>query len=731
MKRRDRKQVFQQQGQQQHPASGGSPPENDQQQPEKSDPKEKVNDDTSELAAVASLISKIKRAKGKDSEDFKRIRENVNFAAGIQWPGQKKMQDVRYIVNIVNRIVQSKTAQLYAKNPTAEFQRRPRLDYQIFDGRLETLMPIVQAASMVGPQGLPPQAMATLMDFSNGVMLKKMIDKVGKTLEILFQTSMDEIDDDNADFLTQAKQAVRRAVTTGVAYCLVSFVRESDTAVTSSGPASTIANRAAKAEEMLKELNSGKIDETKPSFQGLKDLLSSLAHDVAGSIQNPDTNERLIFDFIPATGIITDPKCKNLKHFIGAKWIAIEITMDVDDVKAIFDVDPDFSPQKSAQYMAGEKPTNWISKPQNAGAADKTKNCTVWRVLNKSNRTECYVCDGYKKYLKAPEVLSPPVRGFWPIATLSFNDVETEDGAEASKYPPSDVQLMRDAQKELNRSRNQLKKHRKGNSPKWIVAKGTLTTGDKEAIMDSDTNGVIELEGVLPGTKMNEVIQPVPQMPIEPLVYDSTTEQQDIQMSTGGGGMLPPQRGKRGPTATAATLEAQEDMSITQSNVEDLDAFLTDIARIGGELWLQEGSEDVVKKKVGPGAVWPTTPTTREDFINQIFLRTKAASSGRPNQAVEIRNWQILGPMLMQMGANPQSLVRETIRRLGDNLDPEMFFPLQAPQPNNQVAAGGQHQPSQQQEHEPGRTGPPQQARPGPGQNTAATPQRNAMVQRN
>lgn len=696
-------------------------------------------EETAEKSAVSSLTSQIRKWKAKWSEDFKRMRENMNFVAGIQWPGQKKVQDVRYTCNITNRIVQAKTAQLYAKNPTAEWQRRPRMEYQLFDGKLESLLPIVQAGSMVGMQNLPLQAQAVLADFAHGQQQKNLIDKVGKTLEILFQRSMDEVDEDNGDFLTSAKQCVRQAVITGVGYCMPTFVRDSDTTIISQGLADTIANRSARAQKALEKLSSGELDETKPGYSGLRSLLLSLAADVAGNIQSPDVNERIVFDWLPSTSVIPDTKCRNLKHFVGAKKLAIEYSLDIDDVKAIFDVDKDFTPQKSTDRMAGEKETNWISKPGPVGQTEKAKTCTVWHVLDKATGTHCYVCDGYDKYLQEPEVIAPMVRGFWPISVLTFNDVVVEPGCDASIFPPSDVQLIRDTQREWNRSRNQLRKHRKANSPKWMVPKGTLTSGDKDALMSSDTNAVVEVEGILPGTKVGDVIQPVPQLPVEPLVYDSGTMQQDLSMSIGNiAGMTQAPRGKKSATATAATLEAQEDMSVNQSNVEDVDAFLTDIARMSGELWMLEGSPDVVKRVVGPGAVFPTLPTTREDFINQIFLRTKAASSGRPNQAVEVRNWQILGPMLLQMGANPQGLVRETVRRLGDNLDPEQFFPLQPMQPNNQVAAGGQHQPSEQQEHEPGRTQPPQQGRPGPGsspssqqQQAQSTPQRQAMVQRN
>jgi hypothetical protein len=129
-----------------------------------------------------------------------------------------------------------------------------------------------------------------------------------------------------------------------------------------------------------------------------------------------------------------------------------------------------------------------------------------------------------------------------------------------------------------------------------------------------------------------------------------------------------------------------------------------------------EMQQDTVMRIVGPGAVWPQQPQTREEFVNQIYLTTKAASSGRPNKAVDLRNWQIIAPILQASGANPMFMVRETLRRLDDQLDAEQAFPLIPQQPPQQQApAGGQHQPSEQEQHEPGVNKPPAQQRPGPG----------------
>lgn len=65
---------------------------------------------------------------------------------------------------------------------------------------------------------------------------------------------------------------------------------------------------------------------------------------------------------------------------------------------------------------------------------------------------------------------------------------------------------------------------------------------------------------------------------------------------------------------------------------------------------------------------WPQL--TLAEIAGEIYLDVEAGSSGKPNQAVEINNWQQMLPFLIQMpGINPMWLAKETIRRLDDRLD--------------------------------------------------------------
>jgi hypothetical protein len=130
-------------------------------------------------------------------------------------------------------------------------------------------------------------------------------------------------------------------------------------------------------------------------------------------------------------------------------------------------------------------------------------------------------------------------------------------------------------------------------------------------------------------------------------------------------------------TATNTMIAEQAHRSVTSSDIDGLDDALTEVAKIGGELAIREFSKQTVERIVGIGAVWPETQ--KDDYLNSIEFEVVAASSGRPNKAVEIANWERLAPILLNSGANPMAVVKETIKRLDDRIEPADFYPTQPP----------------------------------------------------
>lgn len=660
-------------------------------------------------AAVKRWLAKVKRAKNKWEPDMKRMKQDIAFAIGYQRLEQQSLETEEYTCNLVLRNVNQKVAALYARNPDAEWQQRERMYYQLWDGKMETM----QQLAMKAAAGVPmmPQDMALIQDYNQGYQTEQGIAKVGETLQKAYQYQIDEHD---PDFKLSMKSLVRRVATCGVGFVRVSFVREIDP-LTSEGLGNSVVDQAKMLHTLMEELQDCSTDD--PKYEQVKSLMASMQATLDGSMTTFDLNERLSFDFLPATNVIVDENCRNLKGFVGCRWIAIEYILPLSEVNAYFEIDIEAS-DVNKQYR-GDGQVEEMNKGDKLNEEPVEPKVCVIEILDKQAKSCFYMMEGYKNYLKEPYPLEPEVKGFWPVFTLMFNDVETVADSQATIYPPSDVFLMRHPQKEFNRIREELRKHRNANAAKYLTKKGVLTEGDKDKLENADSNAVIELEGLIPNEDVSKALTPMAHDNIVPgdQRYDAAPMFQDILMSVGA------QEANLGPpnpqgTATGQSIAEQSRSVGIASNIDDLDDFLCQLAEAGGSLLLQEMSRETVIQIVGPGAAWPDGPD-RQNFLNEIYLKVAAGSSGRPNKAMDMQNWQMMVPLLMQAGANPQFIVRETIKRTDDKLNPQDAFPLTPPQtqgasprPSGGPQSNGGKRPTNQPPANQGRPGPGQISRP-------------------
>jgi len=386
--------------------------------------------------------------------------------------------------------------------------------------------------------------------------------------------------------------------------------------------------------------------------------------------------EGLVFDFPESASVIVDPMCRQLRGFVGASWIAHELFLTPDEVKEIYNVD--LKDQYRTYDMKGRltgpndpyKQRTSYDEINGEGAPDGL--VQVYEVYDRKAGLQYCMADGYDDFLREP--MSPDVRveTFWPIFALVFNEVEHKDNL----YPPSDVSLLLPMQHEYNRARQGLREHRRANRPKYAAPAGVLEDADKEKLATHPANAVIELQALAAGQKVNDVIQPVGQIGIDPNLYEVKTIFDDIQLVVGAqeaqfGGLSK-------ATATETSIAESARMSSLGANVDELDSFMSEVARAAGQVLLLEMSLDEVKKIAGPGAVWPEM--TREDVMEEVFLEIEAGSTGKPNRAAELANIERIMPFLLQIpGIDPKWLAKELLKRLDDKLDLTTAFAEKIP----------------------------------------------------
>jgi hypothetical protein len=597
---------------------------------------------------VKQWLDNIENAKGHHRKAFKKMRDDIKFAKGQQWPEQSD-GDERYVVNLVQRHIQQRVAALYAKNPKVVAKRKKRMEFSYWDETPEALQ-----TAMMGAQMGDPQSMQVMQDVMEGRQRRMMIDKVGKTLEILFAHYMSE---PVPNFKLQTKQLVRRVNTCGVGYIKLGYQRMMGRSPEVNARIQDFSDRLATLKRMTEEQAEGEFQDTSAEAAELTAMLDAVTNQ-----QEIVLREGLVFDFPKSWSIIVDPACVQLKGFVGAGWVAQEFMFTEDEIEEIYEIDVSDSgarPYYQRASASSKDNDSWTDQQPKGGS--EPAHYRVYEIYDKRHGLMLTVCEGCEEFLSQPKAPDVFIEQFFPFFALTFNDIEDECGI----YPDSDVRLLRPMQLEYNRARNTLREHRIANRPAYTAPKGVLPESDKGKLADHETSELIELS-VPPGTDMRSVIQPLAKVPIDPAVYDTMPFFDDIQKSVGS------QEANFGGTSGAAATEVSvaegSRMATIQSNIDDMDDFLSQLARTGGQIMLDQMTKETVMRIVGPGAVWPDV--SRADLVEEMYLDVEAGSSGRPNKAYELANYERIAPTLLQIpGIRPSWLAKQGLVRLDDNLD--------------------------------------------------------------
>lgn len=629
-------------------------------------------------ALVGATIDAIKQAKKHWQPALKRMREDQDFCYGKQW--SKNQDERRYQANITLRTIAQRVAFLYAKNPKAVAKRREMMLNTVWDGTQTQLQSLQQAAAaaMGGAMGGGPppdpmtmmplmqQGMAIAQDATNVHENEVLLDRVSKTLELLYEY---EVKQQLHPFKQLMKMTVRRACTVGVAYVKLGFERVMQKRPDVVAKLSDINERLGTLERLAADMADGETDPNSAEMEQLRLMLKDLM-----AQEEFPAREGLVFDYPSSFSIIPDTKCIKLRGFLGCDWVAEEYILSPNEVKEIYSVDV------GKNYTSYKRPDGGadittrangmlqlLPAQQMKGKGADKQCCCVWELYNRKDGMVYVVCDGWPDFLREPASPDTPLDRFWPWFTLTFNEVEHEDEI----YPPSDVRLMRDMQLDYNRSRQGMREHRRAARPKTVTAAGALDDEDLQKLESHPNNAVLELNGLQPGQKVEDLLQPFTGPKIDPNMYDVNPYFEDVMRTTGV------QEANLGPTnadtATQSQIAEASRVTTMDSNIDDLDDLLTHLAKYGGQLLLSNVSADTVKRVVGPGAVWPEL--TKQQISEEIWLEVKAGSSGKPNQAVDIANAQKIYPLLMQIpGIDPEFLARDLIERLDDKLDLTQAF---------------------------------------------------------
>lgn len=665
-------------------------------QTETDDSTSELNVDPARKALVKKWCAIVKEDKEHWKDDFKRMDECVQIAA--EGADKEWVDAGKYVVPITNRHINQAVATLYARNPKAVAKRKQKLLYTVWDEDPATLAAAMQKAAQpigVDEMGQPivdPNAAAIVEEVMQAKQQMLMYDRLGRTMGLLFDYFLDEQD---TGYKEQIKATVRRAKVTLVGYIKLGFQRQLKIRPELDAQIADVTSQIARIEALMLEAREEPMDPESSDVEELRLLLADLQ-----SKREVIVREGPVLSFPASKEIIPDRKTRHLKTFAGAGHVAHEFKMTPDRIEEVYGVD--VCKGGYQHYRKEGAKTD----------SDKDEAC-VWEIWDKRNQQVLTVCEGYPDFLREPAEPDVKIERFWPIFPLVLNE------AEGRVYPISDVWAVRHMQREYNNSREGLRNHRVANQPKYLARKSMLSDTDKMKLSTAAAHEVLEIDGLRPEDKPADFLPPMQHAPIDPALYETESQFQDIQRAVGS--QEANFGGTSGATATESSIAENSRMSASADNIDDLDTMLTQLARAMGQLMLLELDIQTVREIAGPGAVWPQAQPSREEIAKDLLLEIEAGSSGRPNKAADLANLERAAPTVIQLpGFNPEPLAKKYARLLDIDLADAyvqgapsivaMNGMAQAPMgagadpnrnPNNQGAQGGDNAP-QPAGNEPG-----------------------------
>jgi hypothetical protein len=490
--------------------------------------------------------------------------------------------------------------------------------------------------------------------------------KIGKTLELLYDYNIQE---QTHSFKSSMKMSIRRSIVTGVGYVKLGFQRAMKMAPEIEHRIADMSERLAHIERLAADLSDREIEPDSADAEELKLAIRSLTAE--GQLV---VREGLSFDYPDSTAIIPDTRCRSLRGFLGANWVAQEYLLTPDEIEEIYmvDVGSSYTAYNEDGNSTGHEPTGeqhyQAGYGSNADDGPDMPLACVWEIYNRKDGTVYVVCDGYPEFLQEPTTPEAEITRFWPWFAIVLN----EGYDEKTLYPQSDIDLIRDMQLELNRSRQGLREHRRANRPKTAVAAGLLEEPDLEKLRTHPANALLELNALAPGQKIDDVLQVIKMPPIDAAVYDTSPVFEDVLRVLGS------DQADQGTTSGSATATEVSVAQFSQntdvtSTVDDINDTMTELAQAASQILVLNVSPQTVTKVVGPGAVWPALDP--QSVADNVWLEVDVGANGPPNRQEDVQILTQLVPLLQRIpGISPEWLARQLIRRMGDDVDLTQAF---------------------------------------------------------
>ncbi|MDG3089235.1 hypothetical protein P7F88_25565 [Vibrio hannami] len=485
--------------------------------------------------------------------------------------------DRPYVANITMRHVQQRTAALYAKNPRFRFKKSKRLMSSVWDGTAQQLQVAKQMLAGGGEITQQQAAMAILADAQQSRTMSEQTERMGKTLSILYEYEIKEQEQPTKKMM---KKQVRSSLINGVAYFKQTFQRANELSPDGQAQVASHMQRIAEIERLASDLQDGEIHENEAEYEQLLQMVKVIEEQ-----EQIVVSEGLRLDYPDSRNIIPDRNLTYLPGFVGCSRVSEKYELTTDQIKAIYKVDVTGSHE--TYKIGGEEGAHSERSPASLKFGTSKPARFAWCAMATTIT------------LSRPHTPTTYTDRFYPWFVFAPNAMDDGD----DPFPPSDVDLMLSQQAEINRAGEALRDHRHAARPGWVASK-SLPDVDAKTLSARTAHSVIPLLALAQGQKISDLLQPFPVSAIDPNLYNTGPAFQDVLRSVGT--QEANLGGTSNATATESNIAEGSRQSVLGSSTDELDDLLTEMARAGGQILLQEMDAERVTRIVETGALWPT-----------------------------------------------------------------------------------------------------------------------------
>lgn len=518
-----------------------------------------------------------------------------------------------------------------------------------------------------------------------------------------------------------AKKAVRSTLSVAEGWFKATMVAEKKPmpqVETALNDAREVAAQLEAEQKLLDDPDFGDPEEREAQLEEKKALIEDLEAKLELAI-----NKMFVIDFVRAENMQVSSDVESIEDHLDADWNGNEIFIPRDEALARF---PRLKPDdlKSAELYYQREPKKRsardqdIAMPQGELTAESSlafsnsqserrgkpfvRVIEIWNRKDKQIRT---LIHGIKKWPVEPYPPPYPTSRFYPYFYFAFYEVDGERHAQSLSW------RLYKLQDEYSTARSNFRLTRERSIPSTLFNATMIDNEEAAKLEKAKHQEFTALRPNNPETPMANLFTPKPTAQVDMRLFDPSLIVNDMERISGVQEALSAVTQAPGNpvTATEATIQQQGTAARTTSARDALEWCLTDMAIYSAEQMLQCVTVREAKRIAGPKAFWlgpdpdglngqPGAPGMDiEDLFTLCEIEIQAGSTGKPRAQMDQAVWAQLLPVIEQhidkiqqalaQGNTPVAkafieLVKETMRRAGDDGDVDRFIP-QIPPPGS------------------------------------------------